>query len=444
MLLSVYDPTTMMMPTSESKATPIATVKPPAVPGATDVMRMMDALALMPLHMWAECANQSIPSLVHDLTGLSKARISKGNLDAIRPSTRQKIEAHQQRLLEDQLSDPEILAEVRHRIATAPNTRSGMVAYLAGWAHQLECLPYIPLPMSKAVGLVLDELREALDAACRNDDLVDFKKILLRHIEHHGVAVRIADEPALEFGTTSEQAELQALEDWTQAAEFLKKIVDTLYLDLVSTLDAEWNSHYFADRLRAPVFPLVMVRPQEGLLNGQMPRSRKNLIFRPSRRLLEFLYALAYYIRKKKWPARPPSPRTLARILYRPGAQEVLDTSVVSSYFDGSTKLTFELVCEHWAQLVHHFMPDRTEEQMINPPFPMIMLALQWQALTVLNNGKTLFLIDLERYNFLWHSRRRQWATLQARRDQLAGQVSHPRGDPIEWPAWMLNQLSSS
>lgn len=426
---------------------PIATMtrkatRPPAQ-GAAAVMQVLEAFALMPLHMLAEGRNQSIRSLLHDLSGLSKARISNGNLDSVRPSTRKKIYEHQQRWLEEYLADAEALAYVRNQIATAPQTRSGMHASLAGWVHQLEVLPEISLPLSKVVGLTMDELLEALLAACRNDDLAEFKQILQRHIEHYGVAVRVGEKPGAELATESDLAEMRALEDWSQTTSFTKRFVDTLYLDMISTLDAEWSSYYFSGRQRCPLFPLVMVRPQNGLLEGRVPISRKNLFFRPSRRLLEFLYALVFYIRYKKWPTRPPSPQTLANILFRPGEQEVLDNSVVSSYFDGTTKLTLDLVYDHWVQMFHHFMPERKEGQRVRPPFPMIMLALQWQTLLVQDSGKSFLLLDLEKYNLLWRHRRQQWEAHQAKRDKLSFQASHKKEDPIEWPAWMLNQSSS-
>lgn len=406
-------------------------------------MQVLEAFALMPLHMLAEGRNQSILSLLHDLSGLSKARIANGNLDSIRPSTRKKMHEHQQRWLKEYLADAEALAYARNKIATTPQTRSRMHASLASWMHQFEILPEIPLPLSKAVGLTMDELLEALLAACRNDDLVEFKQILLRHVEYHGAAVRVEDEPGPELATESDLAELRALKDWSQTTNFTKRFVDTLYLDMIITLDAEWSSHYFSGQQRCPLFPLVMVRPQNGLLEGRVPSSRKNLFFRPSRRLLEFLYALVFYIRYKKWPPKPPSPKTLANILFRPGEEEVLESSVVSNYFDGTTKLTLDLVYDHWVQMFDYFMPERKEGQRVRPPFPLIMLALQWQTLLVHGSGKSFLLLDLERYSLLWRHRRQQWEAHQAKQDMISFQASHKKEDLIEWPAWMLNQSSS-
>lgn len=430
--------------TKEPKVTKPRNVGKSPVQGVAAVVETLMALVLMPLHMLAEGRNQSIRSLVQEITGLSKARIANGSIDTVRPSTQKKIHKHQQRWLEMHLTDSEALASVRNQIATAPQTQSGKYAALASWIHQLEILPTIPLRISRTVGLTIDELLEALLAACHNDDLEEFKQILLRHIEYHGVAVRVNEEPSVELATVQDLTELRALANWEQTARFTKGFLETLYLDLISTLDAEWNSHYFSGRQCTPLFPLAMVRPQNDLLEGRVPTSRKNMFFRPSRRLLEFLFALVFYIRYKKWPSKPPSPKTLADILYRSGEQEVLANSVVSSYFDGSAKLTLDLVYDYWNQMFHHFMPERQEGQRVLPPFPMIMLALQWQTLLVRDRGKTFLLLDMEKYNLIWHHRRRQWEVHHAKLDKHSPQASHKMGDLIEWPAWMLNQSPSS
>lgn len=263
--------------------------QPPAQ-GVVAVTRRLQALSLMPLHALAEGRNQSIPSLLHEVTGLSKARISKGNLDAIRPSTQAKVDRHLEELLKEQFkSDPEGLQSFRSKIAVAPATRSGEQAPLAGWVHQIEFQPWIPLPITKGVALAIDELLAALLTCCRDDDLRGFKSILLAHFGHHEQAAHAIGQMASESAPENELATLQAIADWEQADSWTRNLVERLYWDLIGSLDAEWNSHYFAGRQTKPLFPLVMVRPQEGLLESMKVASRKNIFFKPVRRLLEFL-----------------------------------------------------------------------------------------------------------------------------------------------------------
>lgn len=434
----------MTADTQQSKTSAPRKTAQPTAKGLEAVAKSLQALSLLPLHALAEGRNQSIPSLLHDLTGLSKARISKGNLDDVRPSTQLRIQSHQERMLSERLKDDhQALEHARQNIATAPLTKTGAPASLAGWVHQFEFARKVQLPTSEAVGLVLDELVERLLETCRHDDLPGFRQILLAHVEHHGQAVRVRGAPLVEPATPDDLERLHALEGWEAVAELTKGLVDHLYIDLISTLDAEWSSQYFSGRQTMPLFPLVMVRPQDGLIETGKASSRKNVFFRPSRRLLELLYALVFFVRYKRWPSTAPSPSKLAGILYKPGHTELDRPNLIYNYFDGSTKLTLDLVCDHWLQLFQHFMPERKDGERVALPFPLVMLALQWQTLLIRDEGRTFVMLDLKKYDRLWRHRRQQWEAEQTERDRAVPQAGHTKGEPVVWPAWMLNQSSS-
>lgn len=426
-------------PQKPARAARSSKTPPASLSTAAAMARVLQAFTLMPFHSLAEGRNQSMRSLFQELTGLSKSRIAKGNLDAIRPSTQKKIEAYQQCWMEEHFKDdPEAFARAREQVATSPRTRSGANAPLAGWVHWFEHLPDCPLPISKAVALVADDLVEELLTACQADDLAAVKQTVLQHFEHHGQAARIGDEPLAMPPPEAELAAWQSMENWEQAEKLTRTLVEHLYLDLICAFDAEWSSEYFLGRQCLPLFPLVMVRPQDGLLETKKIASRKNVIYRPSRRLLEFLYALVFHIRRKRWPANSPSPKALAAALG-------MDTVMVNNYFDGSRKLTLDLAYDYWVHLYQHFLPDKKVGERVVPPFPMIMLALHWQTLLVQDNGKTFILLDQEKYNTLWPYRRRQWEVQQAERYKDRSKAGHPKPEPIEWPGWMkVNQSSSS
>ena len=416
--------------------------KPP-VQGATAVAQALEVFALLPLHALAEGRNQSCRSLLQELTGLSKARIAKGHLDVVRPSTQQKIERHLQDWLEKELDDPDALARHREKVATSPSTRSGRHAPWAGWIQIFEFLPLLPLPISKAVALQVDDLVEVLLTACRANDLPSFKQTWLDHLEYHGLAVRIPDEPFALPVPLVELEMFQAMESWEDADRLTRRAVDHLYLDVIAALDVEWSSHYFCGGQSMPIFPLVMVRPQDGLLETGKAASSKNVIYLPSRRLLEFLYALVFNIRYKKWPAKPPSPKELAHTLDNPSQDVAFAASTVSNHFDGSLKLTLDLTLDYWSQLYQHFLPGKKLCERAAPPLPMIMLALQWQALLVQDQGRSFILLDLEAYSTFWRHRRQQWDPHQSAQEEDWPTSGHPRRDPIKWPAWMLSQSSS-
>jgi hypothetical protein len=69
--------------------------------------------------------------------------------------------------------------------------------------------------------------------------------------------------------------------------------------------------------------PLVMVRPQDGLVETGRAASPKNVFYRPSRRLLELLYALSFLNHHKPWPRNAPRPKELAIALDDPGTGNV-------------------------------------------------------------------------------------------------------------------------
>jgi hypothetical protein len=426
--------TEILKPTEADK--PTQKRKPPAQ-GAAAVAQVLESFALMPFHGFAEGRNQSMRSLLQEVTGLSKARIANGNIGALRPSTEQKIDKHMQRWLEKEVNNPEVLACVREKIASSPLTLSGAQAPLAGWLHMSELQPELPLSISKAVALVIDELVEALLNACRAGDLSAYQQIWLAHFEQHGEAVRIGGDPVALPAADAELDLFRVIASWEDSVTPTKKVMDHLYIDVITALDAEWSSYYFCGRQSMPLFPLVMVRLQDGLMESKRATSRKNVVYRPSRRLLEFLYALVYLVRYKKWPSSPPTPKKLAVALGE-------ESSLISNHFDGSRKLTLKMVIRYWNRMLAHFMPERNEGQRPNPPFPLIELALQWQSLLIRDKGKTIFLFDHEEYNTLWCHRRQQWLANQAEPDGAELKIGHPKNEAIEWPAWMLSQSSSS
>lgn len=409
---------------------------------ADAVAAVLQRLALLPMHAVAESRNQSLPSLLRDTTGMSKAWISKARFDNLRGSTLQKIEAQQNRLLREAIDDPEVLELARTHLAASPKTRSGLHAPWTGWLHQLEWSAVAQLPQSKAVAQVIDEIVEALGIACRERDLPAFKNLLLRHEQQHGEVIHLAVEP--DAARKKQLTRLAALTTWSEAGEFSKALADKVYWDVISTLDAEWSSLYFAGAQTAPLFPLVLPQPQQGLLETRVPRSRKNLFYQPARRLLQFMYAFAYFRRYRKWPARPKA-HVLASILYR-DKDAVMSDALVSSYFDGTTKLTLEATCAYWDQLMHHFSASgaKTKENDVVAPIPLIVLALQWQSLFMAADGKSAFLPDLDQYKILWSHRRAQWTRDRAKTGGQHWKVGRATTDVIEWPTWSGDQSSPS
>lgn len=411
--------------------------------GPAAVTRVLATFTVLPFHNLAQGSNRSMRSVLAEITGLSKARIAQGNLDAMRPSTKKKVDAHLRGWLEKKLDDPRAVASVLEKCSTAPHTRSGGHALWAQWIHALEFPPALLLPISKAVALEVDELLEALTDACQANDLSGFKRTWCAYVERHDLRMGSSDESARLHAPYADGDALESIDCWEGAQKLAKEAVDYLYLDIIAALDAEWSCSYFGGRQTAPLFPLVMMRLQDGLLETKKAISRKNVFYRPARRLLETLYALLFLKRYRKWPEKPPGPKDLAMALDDPTNDDAITAAVISNHFDGTLKLTLELTYDYWCQLYAHFFPGTNEGERAAPPDPMIMLALQWDAIQIQDSGRTLFLFDLDAYVDLWRERRQQWDELQATLYEHRPETGHSEQEPIEWPAWMANQWSS-
>lgn len=409
----------------------------PTLQDAAGAATVLGAFSLMPFHAEAEGMGKSMRALFKEMTGQDMARLAKAK---VREKTFQAIEVRQQRWLKQQFKDfPEGLARFRDHMSSAPKTSSGVQASWATWIHQLEQPPALHLPISKAVALVVDELVERLWRHCQSDDIAAYRQTWLDHFKRHGLVIRVGDEEALKVRAPDDPVweKLQSMTSWEIATPLTRQLLDGLYLDLVSALDMEWGAWYFGVMQPMPLFPLVMVKVHEGLLKGEKPKSRKNLIRQPQRRLLEFMHAIMEYRLRGKWHEKEPLPGAVAKSL------ELMPVDV-SNYFDGTRRLTYKKVENYWRQLIRHFS-DRTSapEQMPAPPMPMVALALHWQTLLVLDKGKekSFILLDLDSYNERWKLRRQHWELQN--KALLKRPASHPTNKLGEWPVWMLDQSSS-
>lgn len=412
------------------------------------VALMLENIALWPVLCMAAGRNRSFRSLFSEMTGLSKARIAQGNRNTPRESTLRKMRRNVVGWVAEQIgiTYSEALDLVRAFEDSAARTKSGNFASWAGWVQAFE-QPTVTLAISKAVALCADELIERLMANCLADDLGAFKQTWRDHLEYHGSAVRVGNEPPSMPAAPAQLDALGTISSWRDALSFSERALETLYFDVVAAVDAEWGSYYFAGRPHLPMCPLVMVRPQPGLVETGRAYSRRNVFYRPSRRLLELLYALLFYRRHRRWPTKAPGPQELARALDDPGAEDEKDAiteTVISNHFDGTRKLTLALTREYWDRLQRHFSTPRAPKEPSAPPLPVIAFALYWEERLILDHGKSFLLPDLDAYEAHWAHRRRQWIAEYEGALEDQAQAGRATAEPIEWPAWMTDQSSAS
>lgn len=390
---------------------------------ALEVARALFAFSLMPLDGCAKVDGKALRKVLQEMTGLSPATIAKGELDSLGPSAKKKVAIHQMDWLKEQAGDSQDkLTAIQRRIATVPNRASGGPAPWAGWVHMFEHLPELPLPRSKQVALVVDELIEALARAQKAGDVIAYRQVLLDHFERYGNPIRLVGE-ALEplKGDTSE---LTGLNNWKDAGILTGKLIDNLYLDMLTALDVEWCGLAFGEVQVPPLFPLVMAKVKDGLELGVVPESKKNLFIRPTRRLLVFMHALLHKRYRYKWPTREASPKDLARALG-------LDASDLSNYFDGTRKLTLKKASNYWVELCTDLSKGKALLQEMPPlPEPLIWLAIYWQQILVKDKERSIILLDTKTYLAFWQRRHVLW-------------MDQPKAKAIEWPSWLTGQSSS-
>jgi hypothetical protein len=407
------------------------------------VSETIGTIAAIRLLAVAAGRNQSVASLLREMTGLSKGRIAEGNFDALSESTKRRVEQHALNRLAALCSAPdsEPLEEVIAWRNSSPRTSSGAFGWWAGWIHEFEWSP-AKLPISKAVALCADELMERLIADCKADDFIAFKQTWRNHLEYHGDAVRVGGEPAVMPVDRDQLDMLATISSWEEARTFSIKRLDALYFDLVATVDAEWGSQYFRGWKHLPMCPLVMVRPQDGLMETGLAASRRNVFFRPARRLIELLFALTFFKRYRRWPTKAPTPKDLAIKLDDPSKTEAKDAvtaRVVSNHFDGTRKLTQDLTFEYWDRLQRYYFPNEAPRERLLPPIPVIVFALHWEEIMVPkeDQGKSFLHVDAEAYGAHWAHRRRQWLAKQEGGEVGHLQADQTKAEPLVWPAWM-------
>lgn len=398
-------------------------------PEATKVATTLESFMSLPMHLMAKSYGKVIKSFVHELTGLSHARISKGQLDSLGASSFQKIEAHQASLLKERVAkDTDALDAFNRMIESAPKTHFGSNAVWAVWLHVLEHEHGFSLTRSKQVALTIDELLEDLIGACRRNELQAFRDNLLGHYQRHGQLIRLnTDQPANEI-PDAERRSLADLDTWQQAMRAANDLIERVYIDLLSALDVEWGNQYFkrlAPSAPLAFFPLVMPSVHADVLTSGTQKPKKNWLYRPSRRLLQFLHAIAYRQGRQHWPTQPALPKALSQKLVE------VTPADISNHFDGTRNLTQKTVDDYWCQLFKNLSRGKVDNNSIpQMPLPMVMLALQWQDLLITDGGKSIFLFDLERYAISWRHRYHSW-------------IGHPSSDAIKWPDWLINQSVS-
>lgn len=207
----------------------------------------------------------------------------------------------------------------------------------------------------------------------------------------------------------------------------VSKLLEELLYDLFSALDAEWGGEFFGKLRPEPIFLWIAPRLNPDLVPGQRPKTKRNMLFRPIRRLLEISHAVAYWVDKKEWPHCAAGPAEIGKVCG-------WDEAAIANLFDGTRKLTLKSYVALWNGLFAE-VARRNSVPSVECPLPLAAMAIAFQRLFVKTFGehkwRSFIVLDEAKYKSLW-GRHHQ---------KVAGQ--RPRGE-VGWPAWLVNQSLSS
>ncbi len=377
------------------------------------VMAFQDA----PLHLLAAQEGKAIRAWLSEWTGLSPARIGQGNLDNLRQSRLDRIEDHARQKAKKiaEWSDDEL--DTRQRSLRLENGETGL---WASWVAGVVVDPSTDIPYTLDIALNVDRLLQRLAVALQADDA---KEVGLA-VRRCAATSRWSDSNQAQSGESGAAGRAADGED---VSVIVSSLIEEAFYDLMSALDAEWGGTYFGKLSPAPVFLWVAPRVNPDLVLGQRPKTKRNLMFRPVRRLLEISHALVHYGTTGDWPSSAA------------GAAEIGQACTwgergIANLFDGTRKLTLKSYLSLWNGLCADLVR-RKQVPSVECPVPLAAMAITFQRFLVQTTDehkwRSFVVLDEQKYTSLWSRHRKN----------LAGQ--RPPG-AVGWPAWLVNQSLAS
>lgn len=393
---------------------------------ATEVARGPSAqsllhLSLFPLVLMTWLEGKSLGPFLAEVTGLSTSRFRHGRSLQLRESTLLNVRANaEKRTRESVLNGGGSEEQVAEYFTSAPSARANQPRPYADFIYALETAGSVKLPLTITFAEEIDCLANSISLAYQSNDLASFKHAITGCNWGEGVHRPIAEEEA-----ERRFAALNAASNWDEAFAELGGFTDNVFICLLAALDAEHGSTFFGHFQPRPLFLLVAPKLNPAFDPNALDKApRRNLVYRPVRRLLELSHALMFWAKHQRWPAKPIGRKALSEALG-------LDDRSVGNLFDGTRNLNATLFNSLW----HCMSKSVVKAEPFAAPLPLVLAAICWQnglinlhpnqklrSVTVLNDA------NYTRY-WTWH--RQRWAS------QL---YQGTEG----WPTWLDDQLSVS
>lgn len=372
-------------------------------------------LSWFPLVLMTWLEGKALGPFLAELTGLSTSRFRSGNGLILRESTLRKVRANaEKRTMESVLKNSGCEEQVVEYFKSAPSARANQPRPYADFIYALEIAGSVKLPLTIAFAEEVDCLANSIAIAYQADDLDSFKVAIAGCNWGEGVSRPIAEEKEGE----RRFAALNATTNWDEAFAELADFPDNVFICLLAALDAEHGSTFFTRFKPRPLFLLVAPKLNPAFDPNALDKTpRRNLVYRPVRRLLELSHALMFWARHKRWPAKPVGRKALGEAIG-------LDDRSIGNLFDGTRNLTatsFDSMWRSMSKSVANSAP-------FPAPVPLMLAAICWQngLITRYPNQKlrSVAVLNDDYYTYYWTWHRQRWASLLCQGTE-------------GWPTWL-------
>jgi hypothetical protein len=369
---------------------------------------------------WLE--GKTLGPFLSELVGLSPSRFRRGKGLILRESTLRKVRDRNESLTrESVLKNGGSEEQVAKFFNSAPSAKANQPRPYADFIYALETAGSVKLPLTITFAEEIDCLASSISLAYQANDLDSFKQAIAGCNWGEGVSRPIAEEEEGE----RRLAALNAATNWDEAFAELVGFTDHVLICLLAALDAEHGSTFFGHFQPRPLFVLVAPKLNPTFDPNALDQApRRNLVYRPVRRLLELSHALMFWAKHKRWPAKPIGRKALGEALG-------LDDRSVGNLFDGTRNLNATLFNSLW----HCMSKSVVKAEPFAAPLPLVLAAICWQngLITLHSNQKlrSVTVLNDANYTRYWTWHRQRWTS------QL-----HQGTDG--WPTWLDDQLSVS
>lgn len=391
---------------------------------AVDHIRMRwSSLALLPMAINASAENKSLQSYISHASGLSPAHISTQGLSIKRSS---KLDRVHQDLTAKGLRNLTRagVSQTESKVFLESLPKTPLSAFVATISRHIK----IQLPFASSFAAMLDDCCIAAEGSLSSGDLNAYRIQLSEIVDRFLNAVGMADDSGLAQARKMTEAITYA-QDWHALKDVTDAHFEDMYIALLCAIDVEWTAHYFPGMKPSPTFHWLFPRVHPDMDPQNSKRIKRNVIVHPTRKLLEFCWAIASYFGSARgcWPKKAPQPKEIARDC---GLAPKKDTRL-RKLMSGLAHATEDEIIEYWDGMFEHLGANAPDGKTLAPA-PWIILTLWMQQTLIKSNAAdkstTVFVQSSESYVALWDRLRSLWS------DRL------PQPGTTPWPAWMSVQ----